>query len=218
LLDARSWSAMAALSMSSAAAFGIMTPTKVSGQATSTRSRSTSPGSAHSESEASVDSQNPLQDAPMIPRCYPMEVATTSMHVEGDAFFHYAAADSIATAIGLPWRKDSFAPTGLLDLQLQTIDAPCHSALFTPDPELGSLQSLQQAVELGSDECPTNDLMGHRLRTCRLLKGSKAKECTNGASCVFCVKKRHLKEKRPVVCRTFVAKGSCTNGAACLGC
>jgi hypothetical protein len=117
------------------------------------------------------------------------------MHVEGDALFHYAAADSIATAIGLPWRKDSFAPTGLLDLQLPTIDAPCHSALFTSDPERGSLQSLQQAVELGSDECPTNDLMGHRSSARRPL-GLKAKDHScNGASCVFLCEEKTLERE-----------------------
>jgi hypothetical protein len=127
------------------------------------------------------------------------------MHVEGDTLFPYAAADSIAMATGLPWPEVPFLSTDVLDLQLPTIDAPCQAVLFASDSELGALQF------------PTNDLMGRRLSACRP-HGSKAKECTNGASCTFCVKKRHLKEKRPAFCRTFNAKGACTNGAACLGC
>lgn len=166
---------MAASTLFSAAPYGIMAPATVSGQATSSQSRSASPGSTDSHSETSHNL--PLG-------------AATGMHIEGESLFGYSVVDSIATANDSPWPKDFFVQTGLLDLQLPTMHAPCETALFASDPELGS------------DECHSTDCTP--CKPCKPCKpfGSKAKHCTN-VSCAFCVKKGHLKEKRAVFCRAF---------------
>jgi hypothetical protein len=193
---------MAALTLFSAAPFDIMAATKISGQSTATHSRSTSPGSAHSESEDS------MQGAPVLPRAHPTELeASTEMLVESKSLSQYTAVDSIATDNAFPWPKDFSLPTGLLEVQLPTMlpaplaGAPWQTTFF-------GLQ--QQALELGSDECPGHcpghdiDSMGRRSRVCKL-RGSNTKVCStfHGSSCLGCVKKSHLKQKRTAFCSSY---------------
>jgi hypothetical protein len=138
------------------------------------------------------------------------------MLVEGESLSYYTAADSIATDNALPWSKDFSLPTRLLGVQLPTMlpvplaGAPQQTTLFAFDPTLGSLHTQQQAAELGSDECPGHcpghdiDSMGRRSRVCKL-RGSNTKVCSTfcGSSCLSCVKKSHLKQKRAAFCSSF---------------